>query len=114
MADKKKEPVMGPKKNKNIGFKFSPQLTKDLYVYLNTRPMAEVETIIGPMFEQCDTTDPRVLYTEESVTNLVRYLQTKCPRIDVKGFIARIGNKEKPELLQYEITPGPEEPKKAE
>lgn len=70
-----------------IGYKIDADLKKDLYEYLNGRPMLEVEHIITSMFE---TDDPDPFYSLEGIRMLTNYLQGTCPRKEAKPFIARM------------------------
>ncbi len=71
-----------------IGYKFEASLKKQMYDYLQTRPMVEVESLLVTMFE-CKDPDP--FYTEDGIKQLTSYLG-QCPRKDVKSFVDAIRN----------------------
>lgn len=82
--------VVGSKEDRE-GFKIIQPLKKELYDYLNDRPMVEVEHIIWSMFENPEIGDDPY-YTAEGIKMLTTYLQKHCPRKDAKAFIERLAN----------------------
>ncbi len=69
-------------------FKIKDSLREDLYNYLNTKTISEVEYFMANYFEK-ELTDDDYL-TEEFINNLILFLTTKCKRIEVKELFNRI------------------------
>lgn len=72
------------------GYKFTPNCRKEIHDYLNTRPMAEVESMVFQMFENPE--DPNPYISKEGIQTLTKYLQEKCPRIEAKRLIELMAN----------------------
>lgn len=72
------------------GYKFTKSCGKEIYDYLNTRPMIEVETMIFAMFE--NPKDPDPFMSREGIQTLTKYLQEVCPRIEAKHIIELMAN----------------------
>ena len=87
-------------KTQREGYKFTPECNKEIYDYLNTRPMVEVESMIFQMFENPKDPDPYI--SKEGIQTLTKYLQEKCPRIEAKRLIELMANKG---LEKYILTP---------
>lgn len=66
-------------------FKFKKEFADRLISYLDQRPMVEVE-ILANTIERC-TEDKDEAMDYEAITEIVRYLQEKCPRGEVKNFV---------------------------
>ncbi len=81
--------VIGSKTQRE-GYKFTPKCGKEIYDYLNTRPMVEVESMVFQMFENPKDTDPYI--TKEGIQTLTKYLQEKCPRLEAKRLIELLAN----------------------
>jgi hypothetical protein len=90
-------------KKPNVVYKLDEKLKKDIEIYLNTRPFAEVDKFLTSMFE-IDDKDP--YYLEDGIKALFKYLST-CPRKEVKELLDRT----KTEIHQFELSEKKEEGK---
>jgi hypothetical protein len=88
-------------KKPNVVYKLDEKLKKDIEIYLNTRPFAEVDKFLTSMFE-IDDKDP--YYLEDGIKALFKYLST-CPRKEVKELLDRT----KTEIHQFELSEKKEE-----
>lgn len=77
-------------KTSREGYKFTPEARREIYDYLNSRPMIEVEGMISQWFENPEDPDPFI--TREGIQVLSKYLQEKCPRKDAKRIIEILAN----------------------
>lgn len=77
-------------RNNIEGYKFTDVVGKEIYDYLNGRPMVEVEDMIFQMFE--NPNDPNPFISKEGIQTLTKYLQEKCPRIEAKRLIELLAN----------------------
>lgn len=66
-------------------FKLKKDFANRLIAYLDERPMIEVEAIVN-IIERC-TEDKEEAMNYEAIKAVVRYLQEKCPRREVKHFV---------------------------
>lgn len=114
-----------------IAYRFEPALKEELYAFLNSKPVSEVEAFIAGMFEVVERDadgkaildengkvkpipEDAIYFTEEGVQLLINYLREKCPRTEGKPLIEKIANGG---LLRFELKrnkPDEEEGEKSE
>lgn len=87
-------------KTPSEGYKIKPELKKEIYDYLNKRPMVETNALINSFMFEVKDADP--FYTAEGIKALTEYLQTVCPRSEAKPLIEKLANGG---LEKYELKP---------
>lgn len=79
-------------KSEHVGFKIKPDFSKKLIQYLDTKPMMESEIWCNDIENMLADNDSYL--SREFMQGFIKYLQEKCPRSEVKEFVAELMKEE--------------------